>query len=182
MPYQTKPGSNTLLVADTGIKQSQFSTPRTFHRGCRILCGGTNNSKAEQSRQEKILLEEEEILFHKRRIKIPCKDNQTQETTQERILFLLQPQTWRVNKSIKAPPLRLFSAKPTVELRCSYSFSAAASVGVPSAAVGFRSRRDLESVTIATPVKISAAATACVAVSTARPSRMLTKAATMGCT
>ena len=82
----------------------------------------------------------------------------------------------------KPPPLRLFSAKAPIESWRSYSFSAAASVGVPSAAARFRSRRDLESVTIATPVKISAAATACVTVSTARPSRMLTKAATMGCT
>ena len=82
----------------------------------------------------------------------------------------------------KPPPLRLFSTKATVDSWRSYSFSAAASIGVCGAAARFRSRRDLESVTIATPVKISAAATACVTVSTARPSRMLTKAATMGCT
>ena len=173
-----------MLVADTGVKQSQFCTPPTFHRGRCILCSGTNNSKAEQSRQEKILLEEEEILFHKRLIKRPCKDTKTYQPTQERILFLPQPQTFlgESTSQSKPPSLRLFSTKATVESWRSYSFSAAASIGVCGAAARFWSRRDLESVTIATPVKISAAATACVTVSTAKPSKMLTKAATMGCT
>ena len=132
--------------------------------------------------RKRYFLKKRKLFFIKDQLKHPAKILQHTKPHKSEYFFSSNHKLVESTSQSKPPPLRLFSTKVPDKSWGTYSFSTVASIGVPSAAACSKSRRDLENVTIATPVKISAAATACVTVSTARPSRMLTKAATMGCT